>query len=161
DGINKLAILDPNATQVDPRTNTAVMKEILTIAGPTPDTYWQQHGHPNAVREWCINTAVVDPFTKNVLANSEDGKLFRWDLTTNRFTQVITLTSGIGEAYTPTIIGEDGTVFAINNATLFAVGINQSVPRIVDDRDPGFSVTGSGWGSNGTLGYNGEYQFHQ
>src|SRR5581483_12459638 len=49
------------------------------------------------------------------------GKLYRWDLSTNTFTQSIVLTAGIGEAYTPTIIGVDGTVYAINNATLFAV----------------------------------------
>jgi hypothetical protein len=34
----------------------------------------------------------------------------------------VRLTSGIGEAYTPTVVGPDGTVYAINNATLFAVG---------------------------------------
>jgi autotransporter-associated beta strand protein len=121
DGINKIAILDPNATQVDSRTGATVMKEVLTIAGPTPDPNFRP-AHPNAVREWCINDAVVDPATKSVLANSEDGKLYRWDLTTNTFTQVVTLTPGIGEAYTPTVIGQDGTVYAINNATLFAVG---------------------------------------
>jgi hypothetical protein len=32
------------------------------------------------------------------------------------------LTPGIGEAYTPTLVGPDGTVYAINDATLFAVG---------------------------------------
>ncbi len=122
DGINKIAILDPNDTQVDSRTGVTVMKEILTIAGATPDQEFLAN-HPNAVREWCINTAAVDPFTKCVLANSEDGKLYRWDLTTNTFTEVVTLTSGIGEAYTPTIIGRDGKVYAINNATLFAVGL--------------------------------------
>jgi hypothetical protein len=78
--------------------------------------------HPNAVREWCINTAVVDPATKSILANSEDGKLYRWDLTSNTLTESVTLTAGIGEAYTPTIMGADGTVYAINNAILFAVG---------------------------------------
>src|SRR5262249_39078564 len=70
DGVNKIAILDPNATQVDSRTNATVMKEILTIAGVTPDPEFQPT-FPNAVREWCINAAVVDPFTKSVLANSE------------------------------------------------------------------------------------------
>jgi hypothetical protein len=91
----------------------------LTIAGVTRDPDFPTF--PNAVREWCINTAVVDPATNSVLANSEDGKLYRWDLTTNTFTQVITLTAGLGEAYTPTLVGPDGTVYAINNATLFAV----------------------------------------
>jgi len=120
DGINRLAILDPNATQIDPRTGQTVMQEVLTIAGVTPDT---EHGNiPGAVREWCINSAAVDPATHSVLANSEDGKLYRWDLTTNMFTEIITLTAGIGEAYTPTVIGADGKVYAINNATLFAVG---------------------------------------
>ena len=115
-GSNKVAVLDPNDTEIDPITGATVMKEILTVLGPTPNT-----GQPG-VREWCINTAVVDPFTKSVLVNNEDGKLYRWDLTSNTLTQTVTLTSGIGEAYTPTLIGVDGTVYAINNAILFAVG---------------------------------------
>jgi hypothetical protein len=56
------------------------------------------------------------------MANSEDGKLYRWDLTTNSFSQVITLSTGVGEAYTPTVIGPDGTVYAINQAVLDAIG---------------------------------------
>jgi hypothetical protein len=32
------------------------------------------------------------------------------------------LTTGIGEAYTPTVIGADGTVYAINGAILDAIG---------------------------------------
>ena len=54
--------------------------------------------------------------------NSEDGVIYRWDFTTNTFTQSMRLTAGRGEAYTPTLIGADGTVYAINDATLFAVG---------------------------------------
>lgn len=121
DGVNKLAILDPNHTHADPVTGAQVMDEVLSIAGVTPDDEYLAT-HPNAVREWCINTAVVDPATDSVLANSEDGKLYRWNLATNSFTQTITLTPGVGEAYTPTLVGADGTVYAINNATLYAVG---------------------------------------
>ena len=120
DGVNKLAILDPNVSMADPVLGNPVMNEVLTIVGVTPDPNFPSF--PGAVREWCINTAAVDPFTKSVIANSEDGKLYRWDLTTNSFSEVITLTGGIGEAYTPTVIGTDGTVYAINRAVLFAIG---------------------------------------
>ena len=119
DGKNRIAILDPNATEHDPVLSaTLVMKEVLTILGPTPD----DNGVPGAVREWCINTAAVDPATRSVLVNSEDGNLYRWDLATNSLSESIRLTSGIGEAYTPTLIGADGTVYAINGAILSAVG---------------------------------------
>ena len=59
---------------------------------------------------------------KSALVNNEDGKLYRWDFVTNTFTQQITLTTGVAEAYTPTLIGPDGRVYAINDAILFAVG---------------------------------------
>jgi hypothetical protein len=121
DGINKMAVLDPSATEPDPVfPSTLVMNEVLTIKGVTPDPNFQNF--PGAVYEWCINTAAVDPITKSALVNSEDGKLYRWDLAANSFSQVITLSSGIGEAYTPTAIGTDGTAFAINDAVLFALG---------------------------------------
>jgi hypothetical protein len=115
-GLNRLAILDPNTAGVEPVTGAAVMREVLTVAGPTPD------GPPPAVKEWCINSAVVDPATHSVIAGSEDGKLYRWDLVTNTLSQTLVLTPGLGEAYTPTLVGPDGMVYAINNATLFAVG---------------------------------------
>jgi hypothetical protein len=86
----------------------------------TPDPAFPSF--PGAVREWCINTAAVDPVTKSVIANSEDGKLYRWNLTTNTLSEKITLSTGIGEAYTPTAIGADGTVYAINAAILDAIG---------------------------------------
>jgi hypothetical protein len=125
-GLNQIAILDPNSTTSDLVLGNPVMGEVLTILGPTPDLRFPQ---PGPVREWCINTAAVDPFTKSVFANSEDGKLYRWDLTTNSFSEAMTLTGGIGEAYTPTVIGSDGTVYAINRGVLFAMG--QDV--VIDD----------------------------
>jgi hypothetical protein len=118
DGLNKIAVLDPFASATDPITGVAVMAEVQTILGPTPDSEFA----PPAVREWCINSGAIDKVHKSVVANSEDGKLYWWDLTSNSFTQQITLTAGVGEAYTPTVIGPDGTVYAINNARLFAVG---------------------------------------
>ena len=105
----------------DPVSGATVMKEVITVLGVTPDPEYSAD-FPGAVREWCINTAAIDPYTKCAIINSEDGKVYRWDFTTNALTQPITLTSGIGEAYTPTVIGVDGTIYAISNGTLFAVG---------------------------------------
>lgn len=120
-GVNKLAVLDPETGMPDPiNGTTTVMSEVLTIKGVTRDPRFPSL--PGAVREWCINAAAVDPIKKAVMVNSEDGKLYRWDLTTNMLNAVIRLTGGLGEAYTPTVIGMDGTVYAINDAALFAIG---------------------------------------
>ena len=124
-GVNRMVVLDPNDTMVEPHASShglLVMKEILGIAGVTPDPEYTDQ-FPDAVREWCINSAAVDPVAGAVFANSEDGKLYRWDLATNTLGPGITLSPGIGEAYTPTVIGPDGTVYAINWAILNAVGL--------------------------------------
>ena len=116
-GLNQLAVLDPRASQVDAITPTVqVMREVLVILGPTLDA-----GSTTARREWCINTMAADPARKSILANNEDGKLYRWDLATNTLSQSIQLTSGLGQAYTPTLVGADGAIYAISNATLFSV----------------------------------------
>lgn len=124
-GVNKLAVLDPNGMQQDEYSSTpvTVMKEILTLTGLTSTP---KPKFPNAVREWCINTAAisVDPVTHtaNVIANSEDGVVYVWDLSHNTVSQSVRLTPGRSEAYTPAVIGVDGTVYVINDAILFAVG---------------------------------------
>jgi hypothetical protein len=116
-GHNKVGILDPNVSFTEPVSGQITMKEIITVMGPTGDV-----GCSGAVKEWCINTAAVDPATKSALVNNEDGKLYRWSFVTNTLTETMTLTSGLGEAYTPTLVGPDGVVYAVNNAILFAVG---------------------------------------
>jgi hypothetical protein len=118
-GLNKVAVLDPNAQMTDPITGATVMQEVITILGPTLSPPGNSNG---SVREWCINSGAIDPFSASALANSEDGTIYRWSFASNSFTQKVVLTSGVGEAYTPTAIGADGTVYALNDAILFAVG---------------------------------------
>ncbi|HEY0116680.1 MAG TPA: hypothetical protein VGB54_13270, partial [Allosphingosinicella sp.] len=117
DGLNRLAVLDPKASQADPIVpSVQVMREVMTIIGPTLDA-----GSPTARREWCINTMAADPARKSMLANNEDGVLYRWDLTTNTLSQNVRLNAGLGQAYTPTLVGADGGVYAISNGILYAV----------------------------------------
>lgn len=118
DGHNKIAIIDPDATQTDEYSNVTVMKDVLTMLGPT-----QYPGEPQgATYEWCINSAVVVPASQSVIANSEDGHVYRWDLATNSLAEVMQLNKPEPEAYTPSIVGPDGTVYAVNNAFLYAIG---------------------------------------
>jgi len=117
DGQNRVAILDPKASHADPLSGVQVMPEVSSILGPTFEA-----GSPGPTKEWCINTAAVDPATRSVLVNSEDGFLYRWSLDTNSFSERIQLTHGLGEAYTPTAVGADGAVYAVSSAVLFSIG---------------------------------------
>src|SRR6185312_1148358 len=116
-GHNEIAILAPDDTQQDRFSTATVMKEIMTKVNPT-----HVPGQPSGVvYEWCINSAVVDAKGKAVIANAEDGSTYRWDLVTGNIT-AIALNQPTFEAYTPTEIGPDGTVYAINDAILYALG---------------------------------------
>jgi hypothetical protein len=117
-GHNRVAVLDPRASQRDPFADTTVMKSVQTVLSPV-----HFPGEPAGSRyEWCINSAVVDAADGSVIVNSEDGILYRWDLASNTLAEQIRLNPPLPEAYTPTLIGPDGTVYAINNATLYAIG---------------------------------------
>jgi hypothetical protein len=117
DGQNRMAVLDPSRSQSDPISGIPTMAEVMTVLAPTADP-----AHPGGVKEWCVNTAVVDPQTRSILVNNEDGMIYRWDLVANRLSVPVRFNNGLGESYTPTAIGPDGAVYAINNAVLFAVG---------------------------------------
>lgn len=125
DGVNRIAILDPNAQQIDPHPGTGgrpQMREVLTAIGCVPDT-----GTGLTVREWCVNTGAVNPPTSSVFCPSEDGRLYRWNLAANSITETIILGHPIGDPYVPTIIGPDGSIYAINGNKLFSVS---SFPNI-------------------------------
>ena len=79
DGVNKVAILDPNASMQDEYSSSPVqvMAEVVTVTGVTPDP--PRRISQRLVREWCINSAVVDANTKSAIVNSEDGVVYHWD----------------------------------------------------------------------------------
>jgi hypothetical protein len=123
DGQNKMAVLDPNATETDPVTGATVMAEVITVLGPTANVGLA------GVREWCVNTVAIDATNKCAVVNSEDGHVYRWDFTSNSLSPAFTMAAATGEAYTPTVIGPDGAVYAINNAALYCcVGSIPSTP---------------------------------
>lgn len=121
DGLNKVAVLDPwsDSSSTDRQSGIPVMNEVLTILSPTLAA---DSVHPNARNEWCINSAVVDQKKKGAVINCEDGRVYRWDFGTNTLSESLTLQPATGEAYTSTCIGADGTIYAINNSILFAIG---------------------------------------
>jgi len=160
DGQNKVAILDPNATETytiqygadNPGgvmvgdnvsgTTTGVsyttMKEIITLLGITPNTGENLEG----VREWCVNTVAIDVPGKGAVVNSEDGHCYRWDFTTNAITDSLNLEPPTGEAYTPTLASADGIAIAVNNATVFAMWDGVKPSSIASSA--GTSIVGSG-----------------
>jgi len=129
-GVNKVAILDPNSATPEPLNGTSpstgqpvnAMTPVITVTGVTPDQGAVASGYPNAVHEWCINSAAIDIKGKCAILNSEDGRCYKWNFLTNTLQQTNVLSGGLGEAYTSTEIGKFGVVFAINNARLFAIG---------------------------------------
>jgi hypothetical protein len=129
-GVNRVALLDPNATQIDPHPSASglvEMREVLTVIGPTPDVETDPVTFPLAVREWCINAPAVNPATNSVFFTSEDGRSYRWNLVTNTLDQAVMLNLGIGQPYVPTVIGPDGAVYTLNGGTFFAMGDSPAV----------------------------------
>jgi WD40 repeat protein len=118
DGHNELALLDPHAAQKDEYSRVQVLREVSTVLSPRHPPHT-----PKGFRyEWCVNSVAVDPATGSAIANSEDGHLYRWDLDTGKLVERIRLNSPHGQAYTMTVVGPDGTSYAIENAILYAVG---------------------------------------
>ncbi len=128
-GVNEIAVLDPYASQPDPNNDPKpggqtmpVMKQILTMASPSPDIPNINGGNPDAVREWCTNGTAVDPTDDSIFVNNEDGYTYEWNLGTNTITHTVEVSKGVGVPYTPTAISPNGEVFSDNGGMLFALG---------------------------------------
>jgi hypothetical protein len=79
-------------------------------------------GPDGDVKQRCLNTIAVDPLTRSILINNEDGLLLCRDLPSCQFVESIALTGDLAASYTPIAIGPDGAIHAINNAVLFSIG---------------------------------------
>lgn len=128
DGSNAIGVLDPYDSEVlvgpalPDSGGVAVMKRVLYQVGPTPDWDVNLTLYPNAVREWCINYGAVDPATNSIIVNSADGNFYRWHLPSDTLIEPTRLSSGIGQPYTMTVVGVDGTMYGIQIGQIFALG---------------------------------------
>ncbi len=125
DGSNKVAVLDPTSNSItrDRQSGIPVMNEVITVVGVTKTN--DDPNHPNAVNEWCINSAAIDIPKKSAIINCEDGHMYRWSFVSNSLVENLDLEPPTSEAYTMTAIGPDGQIYVLNNCVLFAIG---SVP---------------------------------
>ena len=138
-GVNRVALLDPNVTQIDPHSSASglvEMREVMTVIGPTPDPDVNHTTFPFAVKEWCINAPAVNPATNSVYFTSEDGRSYRWNLVTNTLDQSVVLTPGFLEPYVPTVIGPDGTVYTLNGGIFFALGNTPGINVTISSSSP-------------------------
>lgn len=104
----RLGIFDPNSSVFDSIAGTNVMRDVLVS--------------PRSQQEWCVNSVAVDPFSRCAIANNENGSCYQWDFTTNTFTNSVSMTRELPEAYTPTVIAPNGVCFAIKANIVFALG---------------------------------------
>jgi len=142
-GLHRLVLLDPNdQTEPDLRgeRNPAgqviqVMRRVQSVLAPTPKEAAQNcNGGCETFQpryEWCVNMGVYDPYSNSVYANSEDSYHYRWHLPTNELVERVYMTTPQLEAYTPTSIGPDGAVYAINKGRLF---VFEAAPNTVGTR---------------------------
>lgn len=128
-GNNMVAVLDPTASYTEPIYGLQCMNPVFEVLGVTLDPA-NTAQFPNAVKEWCINSAAVDVNGKTVVVNSEDGNVYELSLITGTLVKHIRITGGASEAYTSTIIAADGTVFGVSEAKIFAI---RGAPHVIAD----------------------------
>ena len=73
--------------------------------------------------------------------DSEDGRLYRWNLATNSLDQAVALNQGLGQPYVPSVMGPDGTVYTLNGGNFFALGNVPGVDVTIRSSSPDLRET--------------------
>ena len=137
-GLHRLVIMDPNdETERDAKGSLTaqgqeifVMRDVLSILAPEPKEPLQCRIPSQPTNcfqprfEWCVNQGVFDRTTSSVFANNEDSYQYRWHLPTNTLAERFFMDTPQIEAYTPTSIGPDGAVYAINKGRMAVLEAN-------------------------------------
>jgi len=114
-GLNKIAVLDPNVSQTNPLTGEIDMKEVMTLISPFGNN-----------DEWCINTSGSMFPAKSYMPITKTATF-----TAGTSSRAIILASSWLERRVnltlQQLIGPDGTVYAITQGNLFAVGSRPAV----------------------------------
>merc|ERR1711916_121268 len=126
-GQHRLVLLDPqDQTEFDRKgardgqgNPLLVMGQVQSILAPTSKGPAVEGYQPRT--EWCVNIGVFDPSSASVYANNEDSIHYRWHLLSNSLIESFVLDSQQIEAYTPTSIGPDGAIYAINKGRLIVI----------------------------------------
>jgi hypothetical protein len=131
-GRHRLVVLDPFVGGPDPiGSSVQVMKIVREISSPSALV----GGRQGELTEWCCNAAAFDSITKSLFVSNEDSYLYRWNLDTNSLDEKFEMSNPLVSSYTPTAIGPDGAVYAINMGQLFAIQC-QPTTSLVDATSP-------------------------
>ncbi len=122
DGQNRMTVLDPHVSAPDPIVPAvATMQVVESQLAPTAVP-----GVAGATYPWSVNAAAVSAGVGQAPASafvlSEDGRLYRWNLASNRLDGAVVLAAAGPQAYTPSVIAPDGSVLAIAGGTVFGIG---------------------------------------
>ena len=127
--MNRVALLDPNDTQIDHHSSApglVEMREVLSVIGPTPDSGGSR-------RSQCSKGVV---YQRSGGKSGDEQRVLRqrgWTSLSlesrprTRWIRRLLLNQGLGQPYVPSVMGPDGTVYTLNGGNFFALG---SVPGL-------------------------------
>lgn len=129
-GVNKLALLDPNApgqrSRYDSDNNQVCMREVLTAIATTPNiAELSSPFSDGAVIEFCSDAMPTSTVRGVGFSINNDTRVYRWNMVTHLLDQVTDMlyTDVIPNVpVAPAAIGPDGALYAVVAGLLFCIG---------------------------------------